>query len=292
MGVNPQSDSNYAYVSKGYITNGRVNTAALNVRKGPSTAFLAIGQVYKGDKVQVVSEVNGWYAISYSYSGWVTATPEDTRYYLNPNNFKNDKKQRFQFLDLSVISGASRTVLNNYLSGKGTLANQGQAFIDAGNIHGVNDVYLISHAVHETGHGASTLASGIPVDKNGEITRNSKGQIAKTNKTVATVYNMYGIGAVDSCPIECGAKRAFEEGWTTPYKAIIGGASFIGNSYIKSGQNTLYKMRWNPAQMENGRASHQYATDVGWASKQVSSLYNLYQKLNFYKLTLDIPIFN
>src|SRR5699024_8180033 len=138
----------------------------------------------------VQSEVNGWYAISYSYSGWVSATPEDTEYYLNPNNFKNDDKQKFQFLDLSVTSGATKAVLNDYLSGKGTLAKQGQAFIDAGNKHGVNDVYLISHAIHETGNGSSTLASGIPVYKNGKITRDSNGKIAKTKQTVATVYNM------------------------------------------------------------------------------------------------------
>src|SRR5699024_396915 len=241
MKANPQSDKNYAYVSKEYIKNGRVTASALNVRVGPSAEYNAIGQLLEGAKVTVQSEVNGWYAISYSYSGWVSATPEDTEYYLNPNNFKNDDKQKFQFLDLSVTSGATKAVLNDYLSGKGTLAKQGQAFIDAGNKHGVNDVYLISHAIHETGNGSSTLASGIPVDKHGKITRDSNGNIAKTKQTVATVYNMYGIGAVDSCPIKCGAKRAFDEGWTTPYKAIVGGASFIGNGYIDKGQNTLYK---------------------------------------------------
>src|SRR5699024_6281510 len=289
MKANPQSDKNYAYVSKEYIKNGRVTASALNVRVGPSAAYNAIGQLLEGAKVTVQSEVNGWYAISYSYSGWVSATLEDTEYYLNHNKFKNDDKQKCQFLDLSVTRGATKAVLNDYLSGKGTLVKQGQAFIDAGNKHGVNDVYLISHAIHETGNGSSTLASGIPVDKNGKITRYSNGNIAKTKQTVATVYNMYGIGAVDSCPIECGAKRAFEEGWTTPYKAIVGGASFIGNGYIDKGQNTLYKMRWNPAQMDKGNVTHQYATDVGWASKQVTTLYNLYQKLSFYKLSLDIP---
>src|SRR5699024_8494234 len=161
MKANPQSDKNYAYVSKEYIKNGRVTASALNVRVGPSAAYNAIGQLLEGAKVTVQSEINGWYAISYSYSGWVSATPKDTEYYLNPNNFKNDDKQKFQFLDLSVTSGATKAVLNDYLSGKGTLAKQGQAFIDAGNKHGVNDVYLISHAIHETGNGSSTLASGI-----------------------------------------------------------------------------------------------------------------------------------
>src|SRR5699024_10016193 len=114
-------------------------------------------------------------------------------------------------------------------------------FIDAGRQNGISDVYLLSHALLETGNGKSALANGIKY----------KGK---------TVYNMYGIGAVDSCPEECGAKRAYEEGWFSPKEAIIGGAAFIGNGYIQSGQNTLYKMRWNPESMSNtNSASHQYA---------------------------------
>src|SRR5699024_5401579 len=103
-------------------------------------------------------------------------------HYLDPTNFVNDSKLSFQFLDLSKPSNTSATVLNDYLRGKGTLDGQGQAFIDASRKNGVNDIYLISHAMLETGHGSSKLAQGVKV--NGK-----------------TVYNMFGIGAVDDCPI-------------------------------------------------------------------------------------------
>lgn len=47
-------------------------------------------------------------------------------------------------------------------------------------------------------------------------------------KTVYTVYGyVYGINAKDSCPVECGAKFAYEAGWFTPELAIKGGASFV-----------------------------------------------------------------
>ncbi|AIC96158.1 Beta-N-acetylglucosaminidase [Shouchella lehensis G1] len=79
----------------------------------------------------------------------------------------------------------------------------------------------------------------------------------------------------------------------SPYKAIVGGASFIGNNYVKSGQNTLYKMRWNiDGLIENGRPTHQYATDIGWAFKQVNNMYNLYQEIGSYNLVLEIPRFD
>ncbi|WP_456176049.1 hypothetical protein, partial [Acinetobacter soli] len=43
----------------------------------------------------------------------------------------------------------------------------------------------------------------------------------------ATVYNMYGIRAVDSSPLATGAKFAFEQKWFTPEMAIQDGARWI-----------------------------------------------------------------
>src|SRR5699024_9546353 len=172
----------------------------------------------------ILDEDNGWYSIKYKHcSQWVHANPGDLLYYLVPYNFIHDNKQKLQSIDLTKPSGASKSTFNKYLKGKGTLEGKGQAFIEAGRKHGINDAYLLSHALHETGNGTSKLARGVKY----------KG---------TTVYNMYGIGANDGCAVECGAKKAYEEGWTTPEKAIIDGAAFVGNNFIKSGQNTLYKM--------------------------------------------------
>ncbi|MEY8752314.1 N-acetylglucosaminidase [Alkalicoccobacillus gibsonii] len=271
-GANAQTDRYSQYVHKDYVKKSgntyTVNASLLNVRSGPGTSYPVVDQLSNGKRLSIRGTSGSWYQLF-----WVDAKKQDIIYYLDPNNFINDKVQQFQFLDLAKTSGASETALNNYLRGKGILAGQGKAFIDAGRTHGINDVYLLSHALLETGNGSSTLAKGVKY--NG-----------------VTVYNMYGIGAKDSCPIECGTKYAYDQGWTTPYKSIVGGAAFIGNSYVKSGQNSLYKMRWNPnAMVRNGRASHQYATDIGWASKQVHSMYNLYQGIGSYTLNLDIPVY-
>ena len=40
-----------------------------------------------------------------------------------------------------------------------------------------------------------------------------------------------------------------------------------------------------------GYASHQYATDVGWATKQVNTMYNLYKEIGINNLVLDIPVY-
>ena len=293
MKVVPQTDKKYAWVSKDYIQNNRVNATSLNVRTGPGTKYGIVGRLSNGSTVKIIDEYSGWYAIEFSHSlQWVHATPDEVRYYLNPENFVDNARQRFQFLDLSKPSGVSKTVLNNFLRGKGILENTGQAFIDASNLHSINDIYLVSHAILETGNGTSRLAKGVEVGKNNKgnpemVTTNNR----KNLRDIKTVYNMFGIGAKDGCAIKCGSEKAYKEGWTTPYKAIVGGAKFIGNDYIKAGQNTLYKMRWNPALMEKGYAGHQYATDVGWAFKQVNTMYNLYQQLGINTLYLDIPVY-
>lgn len=275
MRVSPQTDRNYAYVAANYVDNyNRVTAEALNVRAGAGTNKAIVGNVSKGTTLKVLEKVGDWYRIEYSGTRWVDASRADVEYYLNPRNFVSDHQQKYQFLNLSRLSGATPTELNRFLQGKGVLEGMGAAFIEAGRMYGVNEVYLLSHALLETGHGTSALARGIEV--NG-----------------VKVYNMFGIGAYDSDPDGFGSKRAYDEGWTTPEQAIIGGAQFIGANYVRAGQNTLYKMRWNPEAMAKyGYATHQYATDMGWAYKQVSSIYNLYQYIGINDIYLDIPIFN
>ena len=78
------------------------------------------------------------------------------------------------------------------------------------------------------------------------------------------------------------------DGWNSISKAIIDGAKFIAQDYIKSGQNTLYKMRWNPDQP----GTHQYATDINWANVNAEGLKYLYDQINSVGKYFEIPVFN
>ena len=203
---------------------------------------------------------------------WVGASWGDVRYYLNPANFVNNPADSLQFLKLSAPANLNAAEVNaKILKGKGILEGKAQAFIDAAKKYGVNEMYLIAHALLETGNGKSALAQGVKV--NGK-----------------TVYNMYGIGAKDGSSGSNGAQRAYKEGWFSPEAAIIGGAKFIAEKYIHAGQDTLYKMRWNPAgAAANGVATHQYATDIAWAVKQSRIIYQWTKLINNYNFTLEIP---
>ncbi|MED1740706.1 glucosaminidase domain-containing protein [Bacillus swezeyi] len=267
--VSPQTDA-AAYVSLSYINtvNQTVTADLLNVRSSPRLiSGNIIGQLQKGDKVSIISQENGWAKLRMN---WRNASREEVEKYVNPDHFTQGSSAYFQFLKLSQTAGLNATEINGkILYNKGILTGKGQAFIDAARRYSINELYLISHSLLETGNGTSLLAKG-------------------TSFNGKTVYNMYGVGAYDSNPLYYGAKYAYEQGWFTPEAAIMGGAKFIGEKYIHHQtykQDTLYKMRWSP------NAVHQYATDVGWAYKQVGRMYSLYALLDDYTLYYDIPVY-
>jgi mannosyl-glycoprotein endo-beta-N-acetylglucosaminidase len=273
MDGSPQTDKyrnepRYVYADYVDMNNQVITDNRVNVRSSPTTSTSSniVQQLNKGDGVLVIGKTGNWVEVRIT---WQNAKASDVDYYLDPSNFSMDDKSYFQFLKLSESANLSANEVNEkILKGKGILAGKGQAFIDAAKKHNINELYLISHALLETGNGSSTLATGVKV--NGK-----------------TVYNMYGYGAYDSCPLECGSQTAYDQGWFTPEAAIIGGAKLISSGYIYNDtfqQDTLYKMRWNPV-----ATWHQYATDIGWAYKQVNSIYNLYQLLDNYTIYYDVP---
>lgn len=201
---------------------------------------------------------------------WESASSDDILKYLDPSNYIYDDYGKYQFLRLNYCDGITADVLNSALKGKGLLENKGDVFLQAAKDNNISPIYLVCHALEETGNGTSQLATG--------ITLNGK-----------TVYNLFGIGAVDADPINAGAQRAYSEGWFSIDDAIKGGAKFVATSYINNSnydQNTLYKMRWNPNTLW-----HQYATDVRWAFNEIYNLKSLYDLCPNAKLTFDIPVY-
>ncbi len=224
-------------------------------------------------------------------TAWREATKDEISYYMNPLNFVNDSYGKYMFLKLTYSEGIQAYQLNNVLKGKGVLDGKGQAFIEAGRRANVNPIYLVAHALLETGNGTSALAGGeITVDKIHEEFGNVKSQ----SKTVEprVIFNMYGVGALDKDANLWGSEKAYSEGWFTVEDAIIGGAKWIGDGYINSttyNQNTLYKMRWD---FSTSSMWHQYATDIEWAYKQTVRIKSIIDSMDNPVIHFEIPIFN
>lgn len=175
--------------------------------------------------------------------------------------------ERYTFAKISQgYSGLTAAQLNAFIDSTGVgrsgkLHGLGQAFVDAAQKYQINEAYLLAHAILETGWGQSTLATG--------KVYNGK-----------TYYNFYGIGAFDDSAVESGSAYAVQQGWDSPYNAVVGGARWISGNYIfgRYSQDTLYTMRFN---LINGSATHQYATGSHWAgdiAQLMNQIYAMFPK--------------
>jgi len=281
-------------------------TASVNVHQAASNTSLKFDTIPKGIELSVVKKGETWHEIK--FTTWRNPTESDVLYYLDPSN-----NNRFQHLDLTTSVNVPEDTLNSFLPLGGPLKGMGKEFIKGAEDNSVNVLYLISHAFLETRRGISHLSNGsikvgqISKDKwvsfhpTGTyiveyVERNKKwvwdikldNNFKESNATnIKQIYNMYGIGAVDSNPDTRGSIRAYQENWFTPEAAIIGGSKFASERYVYNSnkQNTLYKMRWNPA----NPGYPQYATDIAWAVKQANIMESFYKELTDYELRFEIP---
>lgn len=232
---------------------------------------------------------------------WASATQDDIEKYVNPEYFQDDYG-KYQFLKLNFTYGVSADDLNKLLVGKGVLEGKGQVFLNAAKTYDLSPIYLVSHALLETSNGTSVLANGVLVSQTNKlaIVKDANGNssvVTSTNPINVTpkiAYNIFGIHAYDYKPIELkspvvyGSEYAYSQNWFTIDDAIMNGASWIASWYIHNttnNQDTLYKMRWNP----QNPGTHQYASDVAWAYKQIVNLKTLADQCPNAALVFDMP---
>lgn len=222
-----------------------------SVKKKPTTPQVVVEKSrYSFQSALNAQMARGYPQKSNGYS-WYFPSRSAVSSAMNPNTIWNSSTQKYQMLNLGKYQGIPVSKLNQILKGKGSLSGQGKAVAEGCKKYNINEIYLISHAFLESGNGTSNFASG----RYG-------------------MYNYFGIGAYDNNPNNAIA-FAKRRGWTTPAKGIIGGAKFVRQDYINKGQNTLYRMRWNPKHP----ATHQYATDINWCRHQAENIAYYYKKI-------------
>ena len=221
-------------------------------------------------------------------------------YYMDPRNFLNET-DIFQFEKLSYDTSQSSTVVesilkNTFMSGNYSVTDIAtnqivsgsyvQAFMDAGKEAGANPYFLAARCKQEVGIKGSNATSG-------------------TYKKYTGIYNYYNIGANDGGDAVAkglewakgGANNATTYGrpWTTPYKSIVGGASYIAQNYIAKGQDTLYFQKFNVHPTNTKLLySHQYMTNIQAPLSEGRSTRAAYSALGILSdsMVFYIPVFN
>lgn len=103
-----------------------------------------------------------------------------------------------------------------------------QVIMEAGKTYNISPYYLASRILQETGYTRSSLVKG---DYDGVYDQ------------FDGYYNFFNYGAGGTDVVYNGLNYAYNKGWNSEEKAIFGGTSLIGTSYINVGQDTgIFKM--------------------------------------------------
>lgn len=229
--------------------------------------------------------------------GWYQANTQTIAYYMDPRNFLNINDV-FMFESLSydkttqTIDGVEKILEGSFMDNvkikdtDGKSITYAQSYIKAAETAKVSPYHLASRTIQEVGKAGSNSVSGKKAGYEG-------------------LYNFYNIGAYQgSDPIANGLKYAsgttssdankkkYMLPWDSQYKAIVGGAIWIGNGYINSAykQNTMYFQKFNTS---GGNAGHQYMGNILAPLHEAKTIKKTYNELGILdkSFTFIIPYY-
>lgn len=208
--------------------------------------------------------------------GWYKAGSKVVAYYMDPRNFLNESRI-YMFEDLTYNPKYQTKAAVGSVLSPSKLPEYGftaSVFVKAGKASNVSPVFLASRARQETGGGSDAI----------------KGKKILGKK----VYNPFNIGAFGGTnPLYNGLLYAYRKGWTTPAKAVKGGAAELAKNYINKGQYTTYYQRFNVRNGERSAGTHQYMTNIMAPYSEAGSTKISYSKYKILDkpLVFEIPIY-
>ena len=293
------------YISKLVVLHAKYPDWQFRVMKVDKSFDEFVKIEYNPNGLSLIEDMGGYYdgyksfdSWSYNYltnvfnnnfkgggDRWYAASKATIAYYLDPRNFFNEK-QIFMFESLAYNSsyhtkdGVQNMLKGTFMeNGYSDLENQktyADAFIDASVKYKISPYLLVSRVIQEVGAKGSTIVSGTVPGYEGYY----------------NFYNIKAAGNSSSETIANGLKYAVEQGWNTPYKAIIGGASFLLKDYISGGQDSLYLQKWDLFPPNYG--AHQYMQNIQAPSTESIKTYNGYNNLGLVgsAFVFTIPVFD
>ena len=216
-----------------------------------------------------------WYVLD--SGGWVAASEEIIKYYLDPRNFLTDDYV-FMFENLSynskyqTIDGVKNILSGTFMSGNytcpdtGEVKNYAQTFMEAASQSGVSPYHLASRCRNEQGVYGAPQSLGTVSGYSGYFNFFDVQAFATSSMSAAQM----------GCKYASTYNPTYLLPWTNQYKSIIGGSIFLGTGYITKGQDTLYLQKFDMTDGGNGYFAHQYMTCVFGQANEAVSLRNAY----------------
>jgi beta-N-acetylglucosaminidase len=220
--------------------------------------------------------------IPHDGSYWFQANRQTLQYYLDPRNFLNEI-EIFMFEDLTyhpsfqTLSAIKSVLLSDYMK---QYANY---FDNAGRAANASPVFLAALSRQEVG----TSDSNIVI--------NGRAGVLSDGIDYTGYYNFFNIGASSSSnPKLRSLQTAKANGWDSPKKSIVEGATFISRNYIANYQHTLYYQKYNFHPNETKGIWHQYTTNIDSLASQAATTFNSYKSMGVIDMPFkfDIPVFS
>lgn len=235
----------------------------------------------------------------YDAGGWVGASREIVAYSIDARNFLNEQ-QIFQFELLSynrqahTIHAVETALVGTFMEGKSVTFTDHrdntertltypEIFIEAAEITNVSPFFLVQRCLMEVGRNGSGSVSGTVKDYEGYYNFYNIGATAGTNPVLNGLkYARYG--STGSGPTDIERERYWLP-WNNQWRAIVGGAFWIGRGYINAGQDTQYSQKFNLDGDTHGTYWHQYMGNVYAPYYEAARVFEMYLNENL----LDMP---
>ena len=215
---------------------------------------------------------------TYDNGTWLCASDKAIEQQMDPRNILNDE-EIFQFKELNYVEnactedGLEEITQNTFLEGD-TIS---QALLQAGKNANLAPYFIASRLIQEQGRKGTVMSRGY--DYEGNI-----------------VYNPFNINAIGNSQEEIlqnAGKYAYEQGWDTLDKAIIGGIDFMKKGYIDKAQNTLYLQKFDIVNQDGSLYTNQYMQNLLAPKSEAKNMKSIYESSNTVDSNLNfiIPLY-
>ena len=193
---------------------------------------------------------------------WLCASHKAIEYQMDPRNILN-KENIFQFKELTyvenaqTVEGINEITEDTFLQGN----NISEALIQAGENANLDPYFIASRLIQEQGRKGTVLSQGY--EYNG-----------------TTIYNLFNINATGNSTseiIENAAEYAYNQGWDSLEKGLIGGIEFMKRGYIDKGQKTLYLQKFDIVNQDGSLYTNQYMQNLLAPMSEASNMLEIYE---------------
>ena len=209
---------------------------------------------------------------------WLCASDKAIKFQMDPRNILNDENI-FQFKELGYIEGAQTSkgleeiTKDTFLEGE----NIDNALIQAGKNSNLDPYFIASRLIQEQGRKGTVLSQGYKY--NGQV-----------------IYNPFNINATGNSSeeiIKNASEYAYEQGWNSLEKALIGGIDFMKKGYINRGQNTLYLQKFDVVELDGTLYTNQYMQNLLAPQPEASNMLEIYRASDTvdFNLNFIIPLY-